>query len=160
MSVAPIVMSRDAGQLFAQKNGMRHETHEALNPVVLLAAASGARTSSGVAALFPGPVTRLWAFGELIVDKLPSVPDRIGLGPLAGRVIAGASLGAIVGGRTGTNRAQSAMVGALIAFASAHASYRMRRMLSRVLPSMTAALLEDAIVLAGAAAGAAMVPRG
>jgi len=138
---------------------MRYQTREALIPVVLLAAASGARTSSGVAALFPRRATRLWALGELIFDKVPTIPDRIDPGPLAGRIVAGASLGAIVAGRTGTNRGEAAIVGAVIALASAHASYRIRRMLSRMLPPTAAALVEDAIILASATAGARMLPR-
>lgn len=128
-----------------------------LVPLVLLAAASGARTSSGIAAAVGTTPTRLWALGELAFDKLPNVPDRIDSRLIAGRVAAGAIVGAMVGNRTGHSRAGSAVLGGLIAFASAHASYRMRRALGERLPAFAAALAEDAIVLSTAAAGAAML---
>ena len=128
-----------------------------LIPLVLLAAASGARTSAGIAAAVATTPTRLWALGELAFDKLPNVPDRIDSRLIAGRVAAGVFVGAMVGNRTGRSRAESAVLGGLIAFASAHATYRMRRALGERLPAFAAALAEDAIVLSAAAAGAAML---
>ncbi len=136
---------------------MENETGGALIPVALLAAASGARATSGVAALVPNGATKTLALGELVADKLPTIPDRIEPRALAGRVAAGALVGAIVANRTGGNRRTSAIVGALVAFASAHASYRMRRALSELMPPTAAAVVEDAMVVAMAAAGAAML---
>jgi uncharacterized membrane protein len=136
---------------------MKNRNAEALIPLALLAAVSGARTSSGIAAAVPAAPTRLLALGELILDKLPGVPDRIEPRLIAGRIAAGALVGAIVGGRTGNPRGESAIIGGLIAFASAHATYRMRRALGKRLPAFAAALAEDAIVVGAAAAGAAML---
>jgi len=85
------------------------------------------------------------------------VPSRVAPPLLVGRIAAGALVGATVGRRTGRNRAGSAILGGLVAFASAHATYRMRRALGRRLPAMAAALVEDAIVAGAAMAGAELL---
>jgi uncharacterized membrane protein len=161
----PIVRSRCRsrplrGQLFARLRDVHHETRGALIPLTLLAAASGARTMSGVAAITPGrarSAARLAALSELIADKLPNIPDRVDPALLLGRVAAGAVVGALVANRTGRGRAGSVISGGLIAFASAHATYRMRRALRERLPALAAAVVEDAIVVGAAVAGAAML---
>jgi uncharacterized membrane protein len=126
-------------------------------PLALLAAASGARTWAGVAAISRRTPTKLFAAGEFIYDKVPTVPSRVAPPLLVGRIAAGALVGATVGRRTGRNRAGSAILGGLVAFASAHATYRMRRALGRRLPAMAAALVEDAIVVGAAVAGAELL---
>jgi uncharacterized membrane protein len=136
---------------------MRDRRQRALIPLALLASATGARTWTGLAALSSRAPTKLAAVGELIYDKVPSVPRRVDAGSLIGRVAAGAVLGAIVAGRTGHNRAGSAIVGGVIAFASAQVTYRMRRALSGRMPAMAAAFVEDGIVLCTAATGAALL---
>lgn len=136
---------------------MRNESHDALVPLALLAAASGARTMAGVAAISPRLPAKLLAAGELIVDKVPSAPNRTDPALLLGRVVAGAVVGVAVGGRAGRNRVQSAVIGGLIAFASAHATFRLRRALGRRLPPVAAALVEDAMVVGAVAAGAALL---
>jgi uncharacterized membrane protein len=112
---------------------------------------------AGVAAISPRTPPRLLAAVELIVDKVPSVPNRVDPALILGRIAAGALVGVVVGGRTGRNRGELALIGGLIAFASTHATYRMRRALSDRLPSMAAALIEDAIVVGAAAVGAALL---
>ena len=136
---------------------MRNSTREALIPLTLLAAASGARTTAGIAAAFPRPATRVWALGELVLDKLPNIPDRIEPRLIGGRIAAGVLVGAMVGHRTRHNRVGAAVLGGLIAFASAHLTYKMRRVLGHRLPAFRAALVEDALVVGAAAAGAAML---
>jgi uncharacterized membrane protein len=126
-------------------------------PLALLAAASGARTWAGVAGISRRTPTKLFAAGEFIYDKVPTVPSRVAPPLLVGRIAAGALVGATVGRRTGRNRAGSAILGGLVAFASAHATYRMRRALGRRLPAMAAALVEDAIVAGAAVAGAELL---
>ena len=138
---------------------MRREARGSLTPLALLAAASGARTWAGVAALSRHTPTRLFAAGELVYDKVPTVPSRVAAPLLLGRIAAGALVGATVGSRVGRSRAGSAILGGLVAFASAHATYRMRRALGRRLPAMAAALVEDAIVVGAAWAGAALLRR-
>ncbi len=135
-----------------------HDGHrESLIPLALLAAASGARTMAGVAAISPRASTKLLAAAELIADKVPSAPNRVAPALTLGRITAGALVGAAVAGRTGGNRGESAVIGGLIAFASTHATYRLRRALSDRLPAVAAALIEDAIVISAAAAGAALL---
>jgi uncharacterized membrane protein len=136
---------------------MHRETRGSLVPLALLAAASGARTWAGVAAISRRTPTKLFAAGEFIYDKVPTVPSRVAPPLLVGRIAAGALVGATVGRRTGRNRAGSAILGGLVAFASAHATYRMRRALGRRLPAMAAALVEDAIVVGAAVAGAELL---
>jgi uncharacterized membrane protein len=136
---------------------MHRETRGSLVPLALLAAASGARTWAGVAAISRRTPTKLFAAGEFIYDKVPTVPSRVAPPLLVGRIAAGALVGATVGRRTGRNRAGSAILGGLVAFASAHATYRMRRALGRRLPAMAAALVEDAMVAGAAVAGAELL---
>jgi uncharacterized membrane protein len=126
-------------------------------PLALLASATGARTLAGLAAVSGRRSTRLVAAGELIYDKVPSVPSRVAPSLLIGRVAAGALVGFVVGARAGQSRAGSAAAGGLIAFASAHITYRMRRALSRRMPAIAAALAEDAMVIGASAAGAALL---
>ena len=136
---------------------MRKNTQNALIPLALLASASGARTWAGVAAISRRAPTRLAAAGELIYDKVPSVPSRLDPRLLIGRVAAGALVGAVVGSRSGGNRVGLAVVGGLIAFASAHLTYRMRRALSERMPAMAAALVEDGLVAGAVMTGARLL---
>jgi uncharacterized membrane protein len=136
---------------------MHEERRGSLMPLALLAAASGARTWAGVAAMSRRTPARLFAAGELIYDKVPTVPSRVAPPLLLGRVAAGMLVGAGVANRTGRNRAGSAILGGLVAFASAHATYRMRRALGKRLPPMVAALVEDAVVVGAAVAGAKLL---
>jgi len=136
---------------------MRDETRPGLIPLALLAAASGARSVTGVAAISTHAPLKLLAAGELIADKAPGIPNRVDPGPLLGRVVAGALLGIAVSRRRAGNRSELAVVGGLVAFLSAHATFRMRRALSAHLPPVSAALVEDAIVVGAAVAGAALL---
>jgi uncharacterized membrane protein len=145
------------GPLLDQLQRVHDETRGALIPLTLLAAASGARTMSGVAAIAPVSAAKVLALGELIADKVPNIPDRVDPAPLLGRVAAGALVGAVIGGRTGRSRSELAIIGGLVAFGSTHATYRMRRALSERLPSVAAALVEDAIVVGAAVTAGAML---
>ena len=135
----------------------RHDALAPLIPLTLLSAASGARTFSGVAALSGRSPAKLAAAGELVFDKVPTVPSRIDAPSLVGRIAAGALVGAVVAGRTGGSRRELAVVGGLIACASAYATYELRHALSEHLPAVAAALVEDALVLSAAAGGAALL---
>ena len=133
---------------------MRLRTRDKLIPLTLLAAASGARATAGVAAISRRrAASRLLATGELVADKMPGVPDRTDPLPLAARVAGGALVGAMVGNRLGMNRGQSALLGGLIAFASAHGTRRVRRSLIDRVNPIGGAFIEDALVAAFAAAG-------
>ena len=153
-------------------------------PITLLAAASGARSMTGVAAVARaraaaastaearGPLPRIarrfdrriadaataMAVFELMADKAPHIPDRIDPGPLFGRVIAGAVVGASVARMAGFDRRSAAIGGAAVSFAAAHLSYRLRAALAEAVPGFVAGLIEDALIVGIAAAGAALLP--
>jgi uncharacterized membrane protein len=133
-------------------------------PIALMATATGARTMTGVAAAARTrspelvKVAAALALLELIGDKVPGIPNRTDLGPIVGRVAAGALIGASVARAEGRDRLTGALVGAVCAFAGAHLSFRFRRALSAVLPPMAAAAIEDAAVVATAALGARALP--
>ena len=130
-------------------------------PTVLLGAASGARSMSGLAATarvlaaprVAGGAAALAAM-ELVADKLPLIPNRTDPGPLLGRIVAGALVGVAIAAASGKDRARGAAVGAAAAFVGAHVSFIFRRELAEFLPPTAAALVEDAAVGAIAAAGA------
>src|SRR5262249_55469291 len=115
---------------------MRDDIRSQLISLALLSAASGARSTIGVAAISRRGPARVVAAAELVADKLPNTPDRIDRAPMLARVAAGALVGAIVGERIGRHRGVSAVVGGLIAYASMHATFRVRRALSERLPAV------------------------
>lgn len=160
----------------------------ALLATVLLASASGARTMSGLAAasralavstgstdgsahgvprglehliaLRRAPaVIAVMAALELVGDLLPFIPDRTDALPMLGRVGAGALIGAAIGDATGRDRVTGAMIGAVAAWIATHATFVLRRELAARLPAAAAALIEDAVVVSVAAAGARRLSR-
>lgn len=128
-----------------------------LRAAVLLGAATGMRTFSGLATLSARgrlplePATlrtalNVAAVGELIGDKLPFTPARTDELPYLGRVVGGFLCGGIVAGPAGglAGAASSALVTEL--------AYRKRRFLTTRLhiPDLPLALIEDAIAYGAA----------
>ena len=151
-------------------------------PIAMIAGATGARCMTGLAAVAHARadnpdalgtttvgkhldrdiarLTALAAVGELVGDKLPFAGDRIAPGALLGRVAAGAVIGAAVANITGHERRNAAIGGAVAAFVGAHLSFQFRKALSRHMPPLLAALVEDVAVLGLAAAGTTLLaPR-
>lgn len=151
-------------------------------PIAMIAGATGARCMTGLAAVAHARsehpdalgntpigqqldrdiarVTAALAVGELVGDKLPFVGDRIAPGALAGRVMAGAVIGASVAGMAGKDKRNAAIGGAIAAFVGAHLSFQFRKALTRHMPPVVAALVEDVAILGLAAAGTTMLgPR-
>jgi uncharacterized membrane protein len=151
-------------------------------PIAMIAGASGARCMTGIAAVAraradnpdaPGAtalgerldrdivgITAALAAGELVADKLPNVGNRTDAGALLARVAAGALIGATVANITGHERRNAAIGGAVAAFVGARLSFQFRKSLSRHLPGVLAAVVEDVAVLALAAAGTVLLgPR-
>jgi uncharacterized membrane protein len=89
------------------------------------------------------------AVGELIADKLPATPSRLGRRGLSGRVLSGAISGQLVAGRRGAARC----VSAALASALAGSAVRRRR------PGAVAAVCEDGVAITLATAGAARSGR-
>jgi uncharacterized membrane protein len=151
-------------------------------PTILLAAATGARTMTGLAATArsaaaieqaipplqparllaaPGVAAGATALAvmELVADKLPGIPNRTDPLPLAGRVIAGGVIGAAIAALTGRERLRGAAVGAVAALIGAHLGFQLRRELAERLPDPLAAVVEDITVGALAAAGLSAMTR-
>jgi uncharacterized membrane protein len=170
------------GQVLARQIGMADTDKPVAAPIAMIAGATGARAMTGLAAaaharaanpdaLGATPigrrldrdianVTAALAIGELVGDKLPVVGDRIAPGPLVARVAAGAIVGTTVANITGHERRNAAIGGAVAAFVGAHLSFQLRRALTRHMPALLAALVEDAAVLGLAAAGTMLLaPR-
>lgn len=102
-------------------------------------------------------VSAVLAVGEMIADKLPFTPDRTGAPMLAVRAAAGALCGyAICGkGRSRSNGVAAALVGGLAALATSYAGLHYRKRL----PSIAAALLEDAVAVGSGAAVIAAISK-
>jgi uncharacterized membrane protein len=67
------------------------------------------------------------AISELVVDKLPSTPNRIKPAGVAFRCLAGALAGASINKAAGGNVVAGALLGATSAFASTYLSYILRK---------------------------------
>lgn len=111
---------------------------EPAGPIADLLARDGARTLLVIAAV-----------GEMLVDKLPVVPDRIEPGPLAGRAVLGGAAGGILARLHGQTAGTGLLVGSVAAAAGAFAGYHLRRALVRDfgVPDLLVALCEDAIAI-------------
>jgi uncharacterized membrane protein len=118
----------------------------------------------GLAALLARPSTRtvlqLALLGEMVVDKLPLVPDRIEPGPLSGRALLGALAGGVLARVEGRSGALGGLLGGAGAVLAAHAGYHARRALTRRagLPDLPVALCEDGLAVALARGALALSP--
>jgi len=107
-------------------------------PVAILAVEAGAgRFDPGAGRLarrFASPGGTLGAVvaaaGELVADKLPVTPDRTDAGPLLGRLVAGAAVGAAVHYDAGRPRALGAVLGLAGAGVGAFGGGRARELLA------------------------------
>lgn len=93
---------------------------------------------------------QVMAAGELLADKMPGMPDRIAPGPLAGRAVIGAVLGAVVVDED--RRPAGAVAGAAGAVAATFAAWWLRGEAARatLLPDPALAVAEDAVAVAAA----------
>jgi uncharacterized membrane protein len=96
-------------------------------------------------------VFTLLALGELVIDKLPSTPNRTRLAGLIGRTVLGGLSGAGVAVAGSQPIAPGAILGVAGAIAGAFAGYEVRKRLVRALkvPDFVIALLEDAVAIGG-----------
>jgi len=134
-----------------------------------LGAATGIRSTAGLATLALGPPTthargtrsRLLrgALGaaflaEVLADKLVTLPSRIDASPLAGRALLGAAAAAAAARRTAESKLAAAVVGSATAVGTAWLATAGRSAArGRGVPDVLPALVEDATVIAlGAAA--------
>jgi uncharacterized membrane protein len=98
-------------------------------------------------------VLRLFEIGEIFVDKLPVAPSRTSPAPLLGRAASGAFVGSTLFVSDGRRAAGGGVLGAASALVGAYAGERLRLLCSEKLgvPDLFLALLEDGVVLLGAA---------
>lgn len=96
-------------------------------------------------------IVTILALGELIADKLPTTPPRTHPVGLIARATLGAACGVAVAVARHTNPVLPMIIALAAALLSTFAGYNARRMLvSRLrLPDFVAALVEDAIAIAG-----------
>jgi uncharacterized membrane protein len=94
-------------------------------------------------------VLGLSAMGELIVDKLPIVPDRIDPGPLTGRVVVGGVAGAALTSERGHPALAGALCGAIGAGMGTEGAYHTRIALGRAtsIPDPVWGAIEDALAI-------------
>lgn len=97
-------------------------------------------------------VATLLAIGELVMDKLPSTPNRTSAGPLVGRLVMGALCGAAIGIATDQSGIVSTCLGAVGALIGTFGGYQVRHRLVAGLKmkDLVVALVEDVIAICGA----------
>lgn len=139
----------------------------ALARSVLAGTATGLRSQLGLAAVLAttaqsrlprpargraGKATLLLAAGELVIDKLPSTPNRTERPGLIGRLVLGGLCGPLLGPRLSPRNvpqvASSALAGAGAAAAATFGGLVLRRMLSKRYGPLPGALVEDGIAMA------------
>ncbi len=101
--------------------------------------------------LTPIVILTILAVGELIADKLPSMPSRLRPPGLLGRLIFGAICGVISGQTWGASWEVSAVAGLLGAILGAVAGYEIRKGWVHSLHwhDLPVALIEDVIAIGG-----------
>ena len=108
-------------------------------------------------AFMASPITAwiftLFAGVELVVDKLPSTPSRLGAVPLGARILMGALCSATACAATHQSIGIGAVAGAVGAVAGAYAGYRVRRHLTLNLKAsaLPVAVAEDCLAIGIAA---------
>jgi uncharacterized membrane protein len=136
---------------------------------VLLGAATGlrggiavatiaARSDPSLPAIFRQPWTRrllaAGAGGELVVDKLPNTPSRLEPAGLTSRLAMGALAGGLFAKTRRAPWLPAAAIGASTAAISAKVGHDLRARLAQHAPDPAIAVVEDAVALGLAAAGA------
>lgn len=88
---------------------------------------------------------KIFAAGEVIMDKMPFTPARTDLAPLMGRVVLGGLVGAAV---SKDKWIQGGVVGALGALAASYVAYYIRKSLhdEQHIPDLLLGMAEDALV--------------
>ncbi len=70
---------------------------------------------------------KVLALGEAVGDKFPKTPNRIAVGGVIGRCLAGSLAGASIYKATGNNALVGALLGSAVALGSTFGSYYLRR---------------------------------
>jgi len=145
----------------------------ALVRATALGAATGCRSTVGLTALalraraddpaptgwFVTPGRRalpvLATLGEMAGDKSPAVPDRVGAGGLAPRIVLASTAADVAAHRDGHEGGPTALLAALAAVGASVLGYRLRGVAKQRFGSdLPGALIEDAVAVGLAAVGA------
>ncbi|MFC9553976.1 hypothetical protein ACFTWF_24335 [Rhodococcus sp. NPDC056960] len=129
----------------------------------VIGVASGLRSSTGVAAALLSRTsgsahrTRLIGAtvvvgGEVVADKSPNIPSRLSPPALTGRLAAGGVGAAALARRDRTDTASALVIGAVGALAGSYGGARWRQWAGRRIADWQAAVAEDAVAFAMAAA--------
>jgi uncharacterized membrane protein len=94
-------------------------------------------------------ILSLLALTELVLDKLPSTPNRTAPPGLIARIVTGGITGACVALGGGESAIVGAVLGAIGGVVGTFAGYHARARLVRSLPGLIAALLEDLVAIGG-----------
>ena len=96
-------------------------------------------------------IVSIIALGELIGDKWPRTPSRIGAAPLGARLITGALSSIAICITAGRPWVIGMAAGAIGAISGAFAGYHARRVLTKrwLIPDLVVALAEDSVTIAG-----------
>ena len=89
------------------------------------------------------------AIVELIVDKLPKTPSRTAPPGLIARLVLGGLSGAALCAAAHQSLVLGGVLGALGGLAGCFGGYALRARLSKALPDLVVALLEDAVAIGG-----------
>ncbi|MDP9049092.1 MAG: hypothetical protein M3N14_13235, partial [Bacteroidota bacterium] len=92
---------------------------------------------------------KILAGGELVIDKLPFMPNRIEPASLTARCLSGALAGASIYKSVDRNVAVGALVGTSAAVISSFASFYLRKVIRNKanVPDAAIAVVEDSLVL-------------
>ena len=89
----------------------------------------------------------LLATGELIADKLPTIPRRTAPAPLIGRIATGGLCGACLCAAVGKSLLAGALLGGIGGIVGAFLGYGIRRRLDLHIKDLVVAVCEDAIAI-------------
>ena len=87
------------------------------------------------------------AIGELIADKLPTIPKRTSPVPLMGRVITGCLCGACLCAATGQSLIAGALLGGIGGIVGAFLGYSIRKYLDLRIKDLVVAVCEDVVAV-------------
>jgi hypothetical protein len=140
-----------------------------LLPSALLGAASGMRSTVGLAAVvaegdpdglpevlrhrLAKPAAAVAVAAELVLDKMPFTGSRLEPAGMAGRLVFAGAAAGLAASRSARNVAAATLVAAASAAVTAKVSHDLRARLARTAPDWVVAIVEDLVALTVAAAG-------
>jgi uncharacterized membrane protein len=96
-------------------------------------------------------ITKVLAAQEIVVDKLPTTPNRTGFPQILGRIASGAFAGSVIAITDKENVLKGALLGGASALLTSYGCFYLRRYLDEIpgVKDIYVATAEDAIAIAG-----------